>query len=96
MAVVGNGSVSSRRWHQNVHYPALTAEAAQRLHEKLDTLSSTCDEFAKRNFEQESRILDLEAHIRYLENLKASYEGLIVAKVGYVMPQPPEPEPFTS
>jgi len=32
-----------------VHDPALTAEAAQRLHDKLDTLSSTCDELAKRN-----------------------------------------------
>lgn len=95
---MGKGNtVSNQIWHRSVHYPALSAEAVTRLQGKLSTLSATCDELARQNYEQENRIRDLEAHIAHLNSLKASYEDLIVAKNGYVIPAVPDtPEHFST
>jgi hypothetical protein len=92
---MAESNVSDPRWHRSVHYPALSGEAVARLHEKLDTLSAACNALAKSNYEQECHIIELEAHVKHLERLKESYETLIVAKVGYRRPEPPEPEPFS-
>jgi hypothetical protein len=96
-------SVSSSRWHDRV-YPALGPEEAKRLFASLEnkdrkiaTLSETCDELGRRSYEQEQHILKLEAHIKYLESLKKSFEDIIVEKVAFTIPVASEaPEPFSS
>src|SRR5690242_11250658 len=65
--------------------------------DKIDRLQQKIDERNKRLKEQEDRILELEKHIVYLQSLTRSYEELIVAKHGYVIPAVPDPaEPFST
>lgn len=97
-------SITNQRWHRNPFYPALTREQSQRLHaqlaikdRKISTLSATCEDLARQNYEQEQRIIELEQRLKHANRLQESYEELIVAKAGYRVPEVAEtPEPFST
>lgn len=88
---MGNGSTSSYRWEGT--YPALSPEEGKQLTDKLEhagrkiaTLSETCDELGRRNYEQEQRILTLEAALKHAHQLQQSFEEIIIEQAGFNVP----------